>query len=105
MNFEWLVALRYLRSPNRPGVLRLVTLLAVVGVTAGVTTLVIALANRGARARRLTPTSNIVECYIGATQPFGGRVSLGAQLQPLGTLGSNQLGEGDDRVSRDLERQ
>lgn len=43
MKFESLVALRYLRSPNRPTVLRLVTLLAVIGVTAGVTTLVIAL--------------------------------------------------------------
>lgn len=50
MTFEWLVALRYLRSPNRPAVLRLVTLLAVIGVTAGVTTLVIALAmNTGFR--------------------------------------------------------
>jgi lipoprotein-releasing system permease protein len=50
MKFEWLVALRYLRSPNRPAVLRLVTLLAVVGVTAGVMTLVIALAmNTGFR--------------------------------------------------------
>lgn len=43
MKFESLVALRYLRSPNRPTVLRLVTLLAAIGVTAGVTTLVIAL--------------------------------------------------------------
>jgi len=50
MTFEWLVALRYLRSPNRPAVLRLVTLLAVIGVAAGVTTLVIALAmNTGFR--------------------------------------------------------
>jgi len=50
MTFEWLVALRYLRSPNRPAVLRLVTLLAVAGVAAGVTTLVIALAmNTGFR--------------------------------------------------------
>jgi len=50
MTFEWLVALRYLRSPNRPAVLRLVTLLAVVGVAAGVTTLVVALAmNTGFR--------------------------------------------------------
>jgi lipoprotein-releasing system permease protein len=50
MTFEWLVALRYLRSPNRPAVLRLVTLLAVIGVTAGVTTLVIALSmNTGFR--------------------------------------------------------
>jgi lipoprotein-releasing system permease protein len=50
MTFEWLVALRYLRSPYRPAVLRLVTLLSVVGVAAGVTTLVIALAmNTGFR--------------------------------------------------------
>src|SRR6202163_4915988 len=50
MTFEWLVALRYLRSPNRPAVLRLVTLLAVIGVAAGVTTLVIALSmNTGFR--------------------------------------------------------
>jgi len=50
MTFEWLVARRYLRSPNRPGVLRLVTLLAVIGVAAGVMTLVIALAmNTGFR--------------------------------------------------------
>jgi len=50
MNFEWLVALRYLRSPNRPAVLRLVTLLSLIGVAAGVATLVIALAmNTGFR--------------------------------------------------------
>jgi len=50
MNFEWFVALRYLRSPYKPAVLRLVTLLSVVGVAAGVATLVIALAvNTGFR--------------------------------------------------------
>jgi lipoprotein-releasing system permease protein len=50
MTFEWLVALRYLRSPHRPAVLRLVTLLAVAGVAAGVMTLVIALSmNTGFR--------------------------------------------------------
>src|ERR1700729_2686948 len=50
MTFEWLVALRYLRSPNRPAVLRLVTLLAVIGVAAGVMTLVVALSmNTGFR--------------------------------------------------------
>jgi lipoprotein-releasing system permease protein len=51
MKFSWLIAGRYLRSPNRPAVLRLVTLLAVVGVAAGVATLVIALAmNSGFRS-------------------------------------------------------
>ncbi len=50
MNFEWQVALRYLRSPRRPPVLRLVTALSVIGIGAGVATLVIALAmNTGFR--------------------------------------------------------
>ncbi len=50
MTFEWLVALRYLRSQYRPAILRLVTFLSVLGVAAGVTTLVIALAmNSGFR--------------------------------------------------------
>lgn len=50
MRFAWLLARRYLRSANRPAVLRLVTLLAVVGVASGVATLVIALAmNSGFR--------------------------------------------------------
>jgi lipoprotein-releasing system permease protein len=50
MKFESLVAMRYFASPYRPAVLRLVTLLAVLGVAAGVTTLVIALSmNTGFR--------------------------------------------------------
>jgi lipoprotein-releasing system permease protein len=44
MRFEWTVARRYMRSPHRPAVLRLVTLLSIAGVAAGVATLVIALA-------------------------------------------------------------
>jgi len=64
VTFEWVVALRYLRSPNRPAVLRLVTLLAVIGVTAGVTTLVIALAmntgfRQAIRDRLLSVTAHV----------------------------------------------
>jgi len=64
MTFEWLVALRYLRSPNRPAVLRLVTLLAVIGVGAGVTTLVIALSmntgfRQAIRDRLLSVTAHV----------------------------------------------
>jgi lipoprotein-releasing system permease protein len=64
MSFEWLVALRYLRSPNRPAVLRIVTLLAVIGVAAGVTTLVIALAmntgfRQAIRDRLLSVTAHV----------------------------------------------
>jgi lipoprotein-releasing system permease protein len=50
MRFEWFVARRYLRSPYRPAVLRLVTAFSVLGVGAGVATLVIALSmNTGFR--------------------------------------------------------
>ena len=64
MTFEWLVALRYLRSPNRPAVLRIVTLLAIVGVAAGVTTLVIALSmntgfRQAIRDRLLSVTAHV----------------------------------------------
>src|SRR5580704_2539405 len=64
MTFEWLVALRYLRSPSRPAVLRLVTLLAVIGVAAGVTTLVIALSmntgfRQAIRDRLLSVTAHV----------------------------------------------
>jgi lipoprotein-releasing system permease protein len=64
MTLEWLVALRYLRSPNRPAVLRLVTLLAVIGVAAGVTTLVIALSmntgfRQAIRDRLLSVTAHV----------------------------------------------
>ena len=43
MKFEGWVALRYLRSPFKPALLRLVTWLSIVGVTAGVIALVISL--------------------------------------------------------------
>jgi lipoprotein-releasing system permease protein len=64
MTFEWLVAMRYLRSPNRPAVLRLVTLLAVIGVMAGVTTLVVALSmnsgfRQAIRDRLLSVTAHV----------------------------------------------
>jgi lipoprotein-releasing system permease protein len=64
MRFESFVALRYLRSPHRPAVLRLVTLLAVLGVSAGVTTLVIALAmntgfRQAIRDRLLSVTAHV----------------------------------------------
>jgi lipoprotein-releasing system permease protein len=73
MRFEWLVALRYLRSPNRPAVLRLVTILAVIGVCAGVTTLVIALSmntgfRQAIRDRLLSVTAHV---NIKPTDPSG----------------------------------
>src|SRR5579872_3877586 len=50
MKFAWLVARRYLRSPYKPAVLRLVTMFSVVGICAKNDTLVIALSmNTGFR--------------------------------------------------------
>jgi lipoprotein-releasing system permease protein len=73
MTFEWLVALRYLRSPHRPAVLRLVTLLASLGVCAGVTTLVVALSmntgfRQAIRDRLLSVTAHV---NLKPTDPSG----------------------------------
>ncbi|MFZ0332688.1 MAG: ABC transporter permease [Candidatus Acidiferrales bacterium] len=64
MKFEWMVARRYLRSKHKPPVLRLVTFLSVVGVAAGVATLVVALAmntgfSQAIRNRLLVVTAHI----------------------------------------------
>src|SRR5271156_3510148 len=84
MTFEWLVALRYLRSPNRPAVLRIVTLLAVIGVAAGVTTLVIALSmntgfRQAIRDRLLSVTAHV-------------------NLKPIGTEGIRDYRQLIDRL-------
>ncbi|HXZ13885.1 MAG TPA: FtsX-like permease family protein [Candidatus Sulfotelmatobacter sp.] len=93
MNFEWLVALRYLRSPNRPAVLRVVTLLAVVGVAAGVTTLVIALSmNTGFRQvirdRLLTVTAHV---NLKPAGPQGIRDYRGLMARLAGTSGIQSI--------------
>ena len=75
MRFEWFVARRSLRSPCRPAVLRLATLFSIMGVPAGVATLVIALSmNTGFRktlGRTGVPrirTSTRVSCALAAVQ-------------------------------------
>src|ERR1017187_6129473 len=69
MKFEWLVARRYLRSPHRPAVLRLVTLLSVLGVAAGVATLVIALAMNTGFRETLQDRLLGVTAHIAITEP------------------------------------
>jgi lipoprotein-releasing system permease protein len=93
MTFEWLVALRYLRSPNRPAVLRIVTLLAVVGVAAGVTTLVIALSmntgfRQAIRDRLLGVTAHVNLKPIG---PNGIRDYRGLMAQLSNTPGVRSI--------------
>jgi lipoprotein-releasing system permease protein len=69
MTFEWRVAWRYLRSPYKPAVLRLVTLFAVVGVAAGVATLVIALAVNTGFRQTLQDRLLGVTAHVNLTRP------------------------------------
>jgi lipoprotein-releasing system permease protein len=69
MRFEWNVAWRYLRSPYKPAVLRLVTLFAVVGVAAGVATLVIALAVNTGFRQTLQDRLLGVTAHVNLTRP------------------------------------
>ena len=74
MAFEWFVAKRYLRSPNRPVVLRLVTGFSVLGVTAGVATLVIALAMNTGFRETLQDRLLGVTAHISLTKPGAGGI-------------------------------
>jgi lipoprotein-releasing system permease protein len=69
MRFEWFVALRYLRSPYRPTVLRLITLFSVIGVAAGVATLVIALSMNTGFRETLQDRLLGVTAHISLTRP------------------------------------
>jgi lipoprotein-releasing system permease protein len=69
MRFEWFVAQRYLRSPYRPAVLRLVTLFSVIGVGAGVATLVIALSMNTGFRETLQDRLLGVTAHISLTRP------------------------------------
>jgi lipoprotein-releasing system permease protein len=69
MGFEWLVALRYLRSRDKPAVLRLVSWLAVAGITAGVGTLVIALAMNSGFRSALQDRLLAVSAHVHLTRP------------------------------------
>lgn len=69
-----MVARRYLRSPNRPTVLRLITLFSVLGVAAGVATLVIALAMNTGFRETLQDRLLGVTAHISLTRPGSGGI-------------------------------
>ena len=69
MKFEWLVARRYLRSAYKPPVLRLVTVLSVVGVAAGVGTLVVALAMNTGFRRTIQERLLGITAHVNLTRP------------------------------------
>ena len=74
MRFEWFVAKRYLRSPYRPTVLRLVTAFSVIGVAAGVATLVIALAMNTGFRETLQDRLLGVTAHISLVHPGSGEI-------------------------------
>jgi lipoprotein-releasing system permease protein len=74
MRFEWFVARRYLRSPYRPAVLRLVTAFSVLGVTAGVATLVIALAMNTGFRETLQDRLLGVKAHVSLSRPGTGGI-------------------------------
>jgi lipoprotein-releasing system permease protein len=80
MKFAWIVARRYLRSPNRPAVLRLVTLLAVVGVASGLATLVIALAMNSGFRTTLQDRLLGVTAHVSISHPGTEAISNYAEL-------------------------
>jgi len=87
MRFEWFVARRYLRSPHRPAVLRLVTLFSIIGVAAGVATLVIALAMNTGFRETLQDRLLGVTAHISLTRPGSGGIrdyeSLATKLSSI----------------------
>jgi lipoprotein-releasing system permease protein len=86
MRFEWFVARRYLRSPYRPAVLRLVTLFSVVGVAAGVATLVIALSMNTGFRETLQDRLLGVTAHVRLTRPGTGGIHYYEEL--AGKLGA-----------------
>jgi lipoprotein-releasing system permease protein len=87
MSFEWFVARRYLRSPHRPAILRLITLFSVIGVAAGVATLVIALSMNSGFRETLQDRLLGVTAHISLTRPGSGGIpnylALSEKLQQL----------------------
>ena len=76
-----------MRSPNRPAVLRLVTAFSVLGVTAGVATLVIALAMNTGFRETLQDRLLGVTAHVSLTRPGSGGIkdydALAAKLEKI----------------------
>ena len=69
MSFPWFVAQRYLRSRHRPAILRIISWLSVLGVGAGVATLVIALAMNSGFRTALQDHLLAVTAHVHLTRP------------------------------------
>ena len=98
MRFAWLVARRYLRSPYKPAVLRLVTLFSVIGIGAGVATLVIALSMNTGFRRTIQDRLLGVSAHVNLTRPGAeGIEDYGALAEKL-----SHVARSAQRGARDL---
>src|ERR1700751_1798658 len=92
MRFEWFVAQRYLGSPYRPAVLRLVTAFSVLGVAGGVATLVIALSMNTGFRETLQDRLLGVTAHVSLTRPGTGGIKnyeqMAAKLASIPRVGS-----------------
>jgi len=87
MRFEWFVARRYLRSPYRPAVLRLVTGFSVLGVGAGVATLVVAMAMNTGFRETIQDRLLGVTAHVSLTRPgTGGMQDYETLAKKLATI-------------------
>ncbi len=93
MRFEWFVARRYLRSPHRPAVLRLVTAFSILGVAAGVATLVVALAMNTGFRETIQDRLLGVTAHVSLTRPGTGGIhdydALAARLAATPGVGQD----------------
>lgn len=80
MRVEWFIARRYLRSPYRPPVLRLVTLLSMIGVAAGVAILVIALAMNTGFRQTIQERLLGVTAHVSLSRPGSGGIRNSEEL-------------------------
>src|ERR1700686_2394212 len=87
MSFEWFVARRYLRSPHRPAILRLITLFSMIGVAAGGAPVGIAPAMNKGFPETLQARLLGVTAHISLTRPGSGGISnyqaLSEKLQQM----------------------
>ena len=87
MSFRMVCGEEVLRSPHRPAILRLVTVFSIVGVAAGVATLVIALAMNSGFRETLQDRLLGVTAHISLTRPGSGGIqnyqALAKRLEAL----------------------
>jgi len=102
MKFAWLVARRYLRSPYKPAVLRLVTMFSVVGIGAGVRLGAAAGLGAAAPRGRQDARAAVAAVLAGVLRAGAARAVHDAPFMPLGY--DTEAGEAMEASTRRMSR-